>query len=104
MTLRLSDLETCFEGVVPAIIATLSADGVPNISYLSHIARVDDRHIALSNESVWGAARWLALAEAMAARRQGGITRMQKGYDHSYFFVSTFIEDHIGFHAAALYD
>lgn len=45
-----------------------------------------------------------ALAEAMAARRQGGILRMQKGYDHSYFFVSTFIEDHIGFHAAALYD
>lgn len=45
-----------------------------------------------------------ALAEAMAARRQGGMFRMQKGYDHSYFFVSTFIEDHIGFHAAALYD
>ena len=45
-----------------------------------------------------------ALAEAMAVRRQGGIFRMQKGYDHSYFFVSTFIEDHIGFHAAALYD
>ena len=45
-----------------------------------------------------------ALAEAMTARRQGGIFRMQKGYDHSYFFVSTFIEDHIGFHAAALYD
>ncbi|PRD40150.1 UNVERIFIED_CONTAM: fghA [Trichonephila clavipes] len=45
-----------------------------------------------------------ALAEAMAARRQGSIFRMQKGYDHSYFFVSSFIEDHIGFHAAALYD
>lgn len=45
-----------------------------------------------------------SLAEAMAARRQGGMFRMQKGYDHSYFFVSTFIEDHIGFHAAALYD
>lgn len=45
-----------------------------------------------------------ALAEAMMARRQNGILRMQKGYDHSYFFVSTFIEDHIGFHAAALYD
>ncbi len=50
MTLRLTELETCFEGVVPAIIATLSADGVPNISYLSHIVRVDDRHIALSNQ------------------------------------------------------
>lgn len=44
-----------------------------------------------------------ALAEAMAARRQGGILRMQKGYDHSYFFVTTFIEDHVSFHAAALY-
>ena len=44
-----------------------------------------------------------ALAEAMAARRQGGTFRMQKGYDHSYFFVSTFMEDHIAFHAKALY-
>ncbi len=44
-----------------------------------------------------------ALAEAMAARRQGGSFRMQKGYDHSYFFVSTFIEEHVAFHAAALH-
>ena len=44
-----------------------------------------------------------ALAEAMAARRQGGAFRMQKGYDHSYFFVSTFMEEHIAFHAAALH-
>ncbi|MGA0541325.1 S-formylglutathione hydrolase [Neotabrizicola sp. VNH66] len=43
-----------------------------------------------------------ALAAAMTERRQGGTLRMQKGYDHSYFFVSSFIEDHIGFHAAAL--
>jgi S-formylglutathione hydrolase FrmB len=40
---------------------------------------------------------------AMAERRQGGTFRMQKGYDHSYFFVSTFMEDHIAFHAAALH-
>ncbi|MGP6087807.1 S-formylglutathione hydrolase [Antarctobacter jejuensis] len=44
-----------------------------------------------------------ALAEAMAARRQDGIFRMQKGYDHSYFFVSTFMEDHVAFHAEALH-
>jgi S-formylglutathione hydrolase len=44
-----------------------------------------------------------ALAEAMAARRQEGSFRMQKGYDHSYFFVSTFMEDHVAFHADALY-
>ena len=39
----------------------------------------------------------------MAARRQDGVLRMQKGYDHSYFFISTFMEDHVTFHAEALY-
>jgi S-formylglutathione hydrolase len=44
-----------------------------------------------------------ALAGAMAERRQGGTFRMQKGYDHSYFFVSTFMEEHMAFHGAALH-
>ncbi|NNE89417.1 MAG: S-formylglutathione hydrolase [Silicimonas sp.] len=44
-----------------------------------------------------------ALAQALAERRMEATVRMQKGYDHSYFFVSTFIEDHIEFHAEALY-
>ncbi|SEQ15941.1 S-formylglutathione hydrolase [Thalassovita taeanensis] len=44
-----------------------------------------------------------ALAEAVAKRRVPATLRLQKGYDHSYFFVSTFIEDHIAFHAEALY-
>ncbi len=44
-----------------------------------------------------------ALAAAIAARRQPATLRMQKGYDHSYFFISTFMEDHIAFHAEALY-
>ena len=43
------------------------------------------------------------LAGAMAERRQGGSFRMQKGYDHSYFFVSTFMEEHVAFHAGALH-
>lgn len=43
-----------------------------------------------------------ALAEAMAHRRQPGILRMQKGYDHSYFFIASFMEDHVNFHASAL--
>ncbi|MEB3279409.1 MAG: S-formylglutathione hydrolase [Lyngbya sp.] len=30
--------------------------------------------------------------------------RMQQGYDHSYYFVSTFIEDHIRYHAMVLCD
>ena len=44
-----------------------------------------------------------ALSAAMAAKRQQGTFRMQPGYDHSYFFVSTFMEDHVAFHADALY-
>ena len=44
-----------------------------------------------------------ALAAAIAAKRQQGQFRMQPGYDHSYFFVSTFMEDHVAFHADALY-
>jgi len=44
-----------------------------------------------------------ALASAMATRRQPGTFRMQQGYDHSYFFVQTFIPDHLDFHAEALW-
>ena len=44
-----------------------------------------------------------ALAEAVNARRQEATLRLQPGYDHSYFFVSTFMEDHVSFHAEALY-
>lgn len=44
-----------------------------------------------------------ALSQAMAARRQAGTFRMQAGYDHSYFFVASFMEDHMAFHADALY-
>jgi S-formylglutathione hydrolase len=44
-----------------------------------------------------------ALAQAIAARRQHATLRLQPGYDHSYFFISSFIEDHISFHTEALY-
>ncbi|MDP2517349.1 S-formylglutathione hydrolase [Shimia thalassica] len=43
------------------------------------------------------------LAASAAKRRQEFTLRMQKGYDHSYFFVSSFMEDHVAFHADALY-
>ena len=42
------------------------------------------------------------LANAMTQRRQPGEFRVQSGYDHSYFFVSTFIDDHMAFHADLL--
>ncbi len=43
-----------------------------------------------------------ALAAAIAERRQAAVFRMQPGYDHSYFFVASFMEDHVAFHAEAL--
>jgi S-formylglutathione hydrolase len=43
-----------------------------------------------------------AMAAAMAERRIGGAFRMQAGYDHSYYFVASFIEDHLRWHAERL--
>ncbi|MEM6727803.1 MAG: S-formylglutathione hydrolase [Pseudomonadota bacterium] len=43
-----------------------------------------------------------ALAAAIAARKQEAIMRFQPGYDHSYFFVASFMADHVAFHAEAL--
>ncbi|MEM1388421.1 MAG: S-formylglutathione hydrolase [Pseudomonadota bacterium] len=42
------------------------------------------------------------MAQAIAARGQSAVFRMQPGYDHSYFFVASFMRDHIAFHAEAL--
>ncbi|WP_088893121.1 S-formylglutathione hydrolase [Leptolyngbya ohadii] len=40
--------------------------------------------------------------EACAKAGQSLTLRMQDGYDHSYYFIASFIEDHIRHHAAAL--
>jgi predicted pyridoxine 5'-phosphate oxidase superfamily flavin-nucleotide-binding protein len=49
-SLTLRDIQSCFEGIIPAEIATASADGVPNITHLSRVHMVDDEHVALSNQ------------------------------------------------------
>lgn len=32
------------------------------------------------------------------------LLRMQPGYDHSYYFIASFIEEHLRFHAGYLQD
>ncbi|TSC21655.1 S-formylglutathione hydrolase [Corallococcus sp. Z5C101001] len=42
------------------------------------------------------------LKDACAAAGQPLTLRMQEGYDHGYYFISTFMEDHLRHHGAAL--
>ncbi|MCF3947242.1 S-formylglutathione hydrolase [Acidiphilium sp. AL] len=42
------------------------------------------------------------LREACAAKGVSLDLRMREGYDHSYFFIASFIEDHLRFHAKYL--
>jgi adenylate cyclase len=59
-TCGLRDLGVCFEGAVPAVIATASGLGTPNVTYLSRVRMVDDSHIALSNQFFSKTARNMA--------------------------------------------
>jgi adenylate cyclase len=48
-SIQLSELsQLCFDGMVPSVLATCDAEGVPNATWLSHVTRVDERHVALS--------------------------------------------------------
>ncbi len=42
------------------------------------------------------------LAEACRAAGQTATIRMQPGYDHSYYFISTFMAEHVAWHAERL--
>lgn len=45
----LNAIRACFDGAIPAMMATCTADdGVPNVAYLSQVYYVDERHVALS--------------------------------------------------------
>jgi hypothetical protein len=44
----LESIRRCFEGAIPAQIATCAPDGTPNVAYLSQVHYVDSEHVALS--------------------------------------------------------
>ena len=48
MTLSIDSIRDCLEGAIPAVVATLAADGTPNVSYVSQVHYIDGGHVALS--------------------------------------------------------
>lgn len=44
----LQDIRACFEGAIPAVVATCNPDGTPNVAYISQVFYADERHVALS--------------------------------------------------------
>jgi adenylate cyclase len=46
----LEALQPCFLGMIPSPVATVSADGVPNITYMSIVQYVDSERVALSRQ------------------------------------------------------
>jgi len=46
----LQEMMPAFEGVIPAVIATASADGIPNVTYITQVYYVDEKHLALSRQ------------------------------------------------------
>lgn len=50
MTITLRDLAPLLEGVIPPVLATCSASGEPNVTYLSSVQVLDDDHVVASNQ------------------------------------------------------
>jgi hypothetical protein len=46
--MRLAELSRCFQGVIPSIVVTSDGRGTPNVTFVSQVYYVDDRHVALS--------------------------------------------------------
>ncbi len=48
--IRLSSISRCFQGVIPSLIASADATGLPNVTYVSQVYLVDEKHVALSQQ------------------------------------------------------
>jgi hypothetical protein len=49
-SVRLEDIPSAFEGIIPCSIATVAEDGTPNATFISVVHRIDESHVALSRQ------------------------------------------------------
>lgn len=48
LSVPLDTIAPCFEGVVPASVCSCSREGLPNVTFLSIVHRLDENHVGLS--------------------------------------------------------
>jgi len=48
LAIPLESIRTCFEGLIPALLASVDGEGTPNVTYVSQVHYVDARHVALT--------------------------------------------------------
>ena len=41
---------SAFQGVIPPTLATVSANGIPNVTYISQVHYIDEEHLAISRQ------------------------------------------------------
>ncbi len=75
LMIPLASIESCFDGVLPSPICTCSRAGIPNVSYLSIIHLIDDKHVGLSNQffnKTWANIRENPYAQTIAISTETG--------------------------------
>ena len=83
----LEEIDECFQGAFPAMIASVAADGTPNVTLISIVHRIDSQHVAVSrqffNKTI---ANMLANPRAQVCVSEpssGRLFRLDVVYDHT---------------------
>ncbi|KLI64953.1 S-formylglutathione hydrolase [Aurantiacibacter marinus] len=75
-----------------------------SVALIKDGARIDNCRVEQGTADEWldGQLKTHLFTDACSAAEMAVDLHMHEGYDHSYFFVSTFMADHIGWHAELL--
>jgi adenylate cyclase len=83
----LEEIDGCFQGAIPSLIASVAPDGTPNVTYISIVHRLDATHVAVSrqffNKTI---ANMLANPRAqigVAEPTSGRLFRLNVVFDHT---------------------